>query len=72
VKLHLYRAVESYKFETSRLPHCLDSRLTDGADGAGLMRLTRFLPPGRLMVLMSVIGSVNLRLYCGWKDELNR
>jgi hypothetical protein len=40
---------DPYGCETSRLPHFLDNRLTDGGKVAGL-----HLPPGRFLVLISV------------------
>jgi hypothetical protein len=39
--------------ETSRIPLCLDSRLTDGCE-ASLMCWLRFNPSGRFVVLISV------------------
>jgi hypothetical protein len=43
--------------ETSRLPHFLDNRLTDGGEVFSLT--CRPLPPGRFLVFISVRG---------WKD----
>jgi hypothetical protein len=46
--------------ETSRLPHCLDNRLTDGAEVVGLARRPAALyPTGRFLVLISVRGLVD-------------
>jgi hypothetical protein len=43
--------------ETSRLPHFLYSRLTDGGEVVGLIRRPVALyPPGRYLVLISVRG----------------
>jgi hypothetical protein len=42
--------------ETSRLPHFLDSRLTDGGEVVSVTRLAAFYPPGRFLVLISVRG----------------
>jgi hypothetical protein len=41
--------------ETSRLPHFVDSPLTDGGELSAL-RAGRPLPPGRFLVLISVRG----------------
>jgi hypothetical protein len=41
-------------FDTSRLPHFLDNRLTDGGEAA--LRAGRHLPPGRFLVLIYVRG----------------
>jgi hypothetical protein len=41
--------------ETSRLPHFLDNRLTDGSEVASLTSRP-LLPPGRFLVLISVRG----------------
>jgi hypothetical protein len=41
--------------ETSRLPHLLDNRLTDGGEVVSLIP-DRPLPPGRFLVLISVRG----------------
>jgi hypothetical protein len=46
--------------ETSRLPHFLDSRLTDGGEVVSLTRRPPFTP-GRFLVLISVRGWVNPR-----------
>jgi hypothetical protein len=44
-----------YGSETSRLPHFLDSRLTDDSDVSALST-NRPLPPGGFVVLISVRG----------------
>jgi hypothetical protein len=36
VKLSLKQAVEAHRVETSRLPHFLDNRLTDGGEVVSL------------------------------------
>jgi hypothetical protein len=54
--------------ETSRIPHFLDSRLTDGAKVVSLTRRLPLTPPGRFLVLISVRGWVSPRPWCGWKD----
>jgi hypothetical protein len=43
-----------YGCETSRLPHFLDNRLTDGSEVVSLKRRPRLYPPGRFLVLISV------------------
>jgi hypothetical protein len=49
--------------ETSRLPHFLDSRLTDGGEVVSFKRRPagRPLPPGRFLVLISVRDWVDPR-----------
>jgi hypothetical protein len=47
--------------ETSRLPHFLDNRLTDGGEVVSLTRRPPFTPPGRFLVLISVRGWVDPR-----------
>jgi hypothetical protein len=42
-------------FESSRLPHFLDTRITDGGEVFSLMRRPPFTP-GRFLVLISVRG----------------
>jgi hypothetical protein len=43
--------------ETSRLPHYLDNRLTDGGEDVSLTRAAIYPPPpGRFLVLISVKG----------------
>jgi hypothetical protein len=42
--------------ETSRLPHFLDNRLTDGGEVVSLTRRPPFTPRGRFLVLISVRG----------------
>jgi hypothetical protein len=42
-------------YETSRLPHFLDNRITDGGEVVSLTRHCA-LPPGRFLVLISVRG----------------
>jgi hypothetical protein len=42
--------------ETSRLPHFLDNRLTDGGEVVSPTRRPPFTPPGRFLVLISVRG----------------
>jgi hypothetical protein len=46
--------------ETSRLPHFLDNRLTNGAE-VSLMRPPPFTPRKKFLILISVRGSVELR-----------
>jgi hypothetical protein len=48
--------------ETSRLPHFLDNRLTDGSEVVSLSRLPP-LPPGRFLLLISVRGWVDNRAH---------
>jgi hypothetical protein len=45
---------DPYVYETSRLLHFLDNRLTYGGEVVGLTRQP--LPPGRFLVLISVRG----------------
>jgi hypothetical protein len=47
-------------FETSRLPHFLDNRLTDGGEFVSLT-CRPLLPPGRFLVLIFVTGWVDSR-----------
>jgi hypothetical protein len=42
--------------ETSRLPHFIDSRLTQMAVRMSALRAGRPLPPGRFLILISVRG----------------
>jgi hypothetical protein len=43
--------------ETSRLPHLLDNRFTDGGEVVSLTRRSPALyPPGRFLILVSVRG----------------
>jgi hypothetical protein len=42
--------------ETSRLPHLLENRLTDGGEVVSLARRPPFTAPGRFLVLISVRG----------------
>jgi hypothetical protein len=44
VKLSVLQAVEAHMVETSRLPHFLDNRLTDGGEVVSLMRRPAFTP----------------------------
>jgi hypothetical protein len=46
--------------ETSRLPHFLDNRLTDGGEVASLTR-RHPLPPGIFLILNSVRGRIDPR-----------
>jgi hypothetical protein len=46
-----------YGCETSRMPHFIDNRLTDGCEVVSLTRR----PPGRCLVLISVRGRVDPR-----------
>jgi hypothetical protein len=46
--------------ETSRLPHFLDNRLTDGSKVVSITRAALY-PPGRFLVLISVRGWVDPR-----------
>jgi hypothetical protein len=46
---------DPYICETSRLPHFIDKRLTDGGEVASLMRRLP-LPPGRFLLPISVRG----------------
>jgi hypothetical protein len=50
-----------YDCETSGLPHFLDNRLTDGGEVVSLTRRPP-LPTGKFLVLISVRGSVDLRV----------
>jgi hypothetical protein len=43
-----------YGCETSRLPHFLDNRLTDGGKVVSLTRPPPFTPQGRFLILISV------------------
>jgi hypothetical protein len=43
-------------YETSRLTHFLDNRLTDGGEVLSLTRPPHLLHPRRLLVLISVRG----------------
>jgi hypothetical protein len=45
---------DPYVRETSRFPHFLDNRLTDGCEVVSLT--LRLLPPGRFLVLISIRG----------------
>jgi hypothetical protein len=45
-----------YGCETSRIPHFLDNRLTDGGEVVSLMHRPPFIPPGRFLVLISDRG----------------
>jgi hypothetical protein len=50
-----------WECERCRLPHLLDTRLTDGGKFASLMRPPHFTLPGILLVLISVRGWVDPR-----------
>jgi hypothetical protein len=50
-----------YGFETSRIPHFLDNRLTDDGEVVSLRRRPPFTPPGRFLVLISVTDCVDPR-----------
>jgi hypothetical protein len=49
----------AHRSETSKLQHLLDSRLRDGGEVISLKQLTKFYPPGRFLVLISVKGWVD-------------
>jgi hypothetical protein len=48
-----------YGFNMSRIPHFLDSRLTDGGQFVSLMSRSKFTSPGRSLALISVRSRVN-------------
>jgi hypothetical protein len=56
----------SYGSETSRLPHCLDVRLTDDGEIISLRSQLSFIPR-RFLVLISVRDSVYLRAIASLK-----
>jgi hypothetical protein len=45
-----------WDWKTSRLPHFLDSRSTDGSEVSLTRRPAALCPPGRFLVLISVRG----------------
>jgi hypothetical protein len=51
-----------------RLPHFLDSWLTDGREVVGLTCQLSFTSPGRFLVLISVRSESTPGPECGWKD----
>jgi hypothetical protein len=53
--------VEAHRVEMSRLPHLLDSRLTDGREAVALKRRPHLYSLGRFLVLISVRGWVHSR-----------
>jgi hypothetical protein len=58
--IHVTVRGDPYGCETSRLPHFLDNRLTDGVELSAL-HVGHPLPPGRFLVLISVRGRVDRR-----------
>jgi hypothetical protein len=59
--IHVTGCGGPYGCETSRLPHLLDNRLTDGGDVVSLTRRPPFTSPGRFLVLIFVRGWVDPR-----------
>jgi hypothetical protein len=57
----LYQAVDAHRVVRSRLPHFLDSRLTDCGKVVSFTRQPLFIPQGRFLVLISVRGWVDPR-----------
>jgi hypothetical protein len=62
--------MEAHRVETSRLPHFLDNRLTDGGELSAL-HAGYPLPPGRFLVLIFVTWCVDPRAIV-WLEGLGQ
>jgi hypothetical protein len=57
-----------YGYETSRLPHFLDNRLTDGGEVVSLMRRPAFIPQEDSWYSFQLEAESTPVPQCGWND----